>query len=102
MESFLTATCVHKNNPTGAALATVASNIPCTPVDAATELYGMEYPMDKLFLLHETFTEYVAFQPGDYLVAGGVTYAVKSVNAWAAQGGMSAYYHILVEKQSGS
>lgn len=102
LSAFLTATCTHKNNPTGGSLATVATGIACTPVDAAARVYSEEYPQEKLYLLHETFTEYTAFQPGDYLVVGSTTYAVKSVQAWGAQGGMGAYYHIYCELQSGS
>lgn len=101
--AFLTETCVHQNNPTGASLDTVASDIACTPID---KLLGREwqqsYPIEKLFLMRQTFTEYTAFVAGDLLVADSVTYAVSAVHDYDAQGGMSAYTHLILEEQSGS
>jgi len=102
MDAMLTETCTHKNNPTGAALATVASGIACTPLDALDRTWSQSYPIDKLFLMRQTFTKYTAFSAGDYLVADSVTYAVRAVHPYDAQGGMDKYYHLVLEFQSGS
>jgi len=102
MDNVLTETCTHKNNPTGAALATVASSIACSPIDPLDKTYSQAYPIEKLFLMRQTFTKYTAFAAGDHLVADSTTYAVKAVHPWPAQGSMDAYYHLILEQQSGS
>ena len=104
MDNFLTLTGVtHKNNPTGAAtLTTVSTTVVTTPIDPATRTPTQDYPIEKLYLLRECYTKYAAFVTGDFLVSGGVTYAVRAVWPWAAQGGMDSYYHIVLEQQLGS
>ena len=103
MDNFLTATCSHLNNPTGAATtSTVATGIACTPIDPASKVPSQDYPIEKLFLLKECFTKYAAFATGDFLVSGGITYAIRAVWPWAAQGGMDAYYHLILEVQLGN
>lgn len=100
MDSFLTQTCSHKNNPTGitSTLTTVATGIACTPLDPVSATPTQAYPIVKLFLMRETFTKYTAFAPGDYLTFGGVDYPVRAVHPWESQGGMDDFYHIIVEK----
>jgi len=102
VDNFLTETCTHKNNPTGAELVTVASGIACTPIDALARDWAQDYPTEKLYLMRQTFTKYTAFAAGEYLVADSVTYAVTAVHGYDAQGGMDAYYHLTLELQSGS
>lgn len=104
MDNFLTNTgVIHKNNPTGAATpSTVSSSVVTTPIDPASKVPSQDYPIEKLFLLKECFTKYTAFATGDFLVSGGVTYAVRAAWPWAAQGGMDAYYHLILEQQLGS
>ena len=100
---LLSETATHKNNPTGASLATVASGIACAPIDSIAQVYAQAYPFDKLFLMKQTFTEYAAFVAGDYLVADGVTYAVKAVHKWDSPGRYAGTGYILIlEQQSGS
>jgi len=101
MNNFLTETCTHKNNPTGASLATVATGIACTPIDPLDRTAHQDYPQEKLFLMKQVFTKYTAFSNGDYLVVGSTTYAVKAVHKYAAQGGMDAYYYLILEQQIG-
>lgn len=100
MDNFLTNTgVIHKNNPTGAATLTTVSNVVVTtPIDPASKAPSQDYPIEKLFLLKECFTKYTAFATGDYLVSAGVTYAVRAAWPWAAQGGMDAYYHLILEQ----
>jgi hypothetical protein len=99
LTSFMTATCEHRNNPTGASsTSSVATGIPITPIDPAGESAQQAYPTEKYFLLKECFTKYEDFEPGDFLVSGGVTYAVRAVMPWAEQGGMDAYTHLVLEK----
>ena len=86
----------------GAALATVDTGIACTPIDPLDRTWSQHYPIDKQFLMRQTFTKYTAFTAGDYLVADGVTYAVRAVHPYDEQGGMDAYYHLVLEFQSGS
>jgi len=102
MENVLTETCTHKNNPTGASLATVATDISISPIDPLDKGYSQQYPTDKLFLMRQCFTKYTAFAAGDYLVSDGTTFAVKAVHDWPAQGSMDAYYFLVLEYQSGS
>jgi len=102
VDNVLTATCTHKNNPTGAALATVASSIACSPIDPLDKQWSQEYPIEKQFLTRQCFTKYTAFVAGDQLISGSVTYAVKAVHPWPAQGSMDKYYHLILEQQSGS
>jgi len=100
---LLTETATHKNNPTGAALATVDMGIACAPIDSISQTYAQMYPIDRMFLMKQTFTEYTAFQPGDYLVADSVTYAVKAVHKWDGQGRYADTGYILIlEMQAGS
>ncbi len=102
MLSMLTETCTHKNNPSGSSLVQVATGIACTPIDPLSQDWRQSYPIEKQFLMAQSFTKYTAFVAGDYLVADSVTYAVKAVFPYDAQGGMDAYYHLTLEKQSGS
>ena len=107
MDNFLTLTgVVHKNNPTGAATpSTVSSSVVTTPIDPAGQAIGtarQEFPIEKLFLLKECYTKYSAFRTGDFLVSGGVTYAVRSAQKWSSQGGMDTYYALILEEQLGS
>lgn len=104
MDTFLTLTGVtHKNNPTGAAtLTTVSSTIVTTPIDPASKVPSQNYPIEKMFLLKECFTRYTAFATGDFLVSGGVTYAVRAVWPWTEQGGLDTFYHLILEQQLGS
>lgn len=102
MDTILTETCTHKNNPTGAALATVESGIEISPIDPLDKAYTQAYPMDKLFLMRQCFTKYTAFEAGDYLVSDSITFAVKAVHPWPAQGSLDKYYHLILEYQSGS
>ena len=102
MDNVLTETCTHKNYPSGASLVTVASSIACSPIDPLDKTYSQAYPNEKLFLMRQTFTKYTAFVSGDHLVADSVTYAVKAVHPYAAQGSLDAYYHLVLEQQSGS
>lgn len=104
MDNFLTLTGVtHKNNPTGAAtLTTVSTTVVTTPLDPASQAPSQSYPTEKFFLLRECFTKYAAFATGDFLVSGGVTYAVLAVHPWAAQGGLDTYYHLILEEKLGS
>ena len=99
---IFTETCTHKNNPTGAELATVASGIACAPIDPLAQNWVQAYPMDKLYLMRQTFTEYTAFEDGDYLVSGGITYAIKAVHPYEAMRKMPEYYHLTLEQVSGS
>lgn len=103
MDAFLTATCTHKNNPTGAAsLSTVQAGIACTPLDQASKLPSQAYPLEKMFLLREFFTKYTAFANGDYATFDGTDYPVRSVSFWGEQGGLDDYYHIIVELPYGT
>ena len=99
---FQAITVTHKNNPTGTTLATVQEDIYCTPIDQLDKTWGQSYPIDKLFLMRQTYTKYTAFQAGDYLVYDSVTYAVKVVHPYDAQGGFDAFYFLVLEWQSGS
>lgn len=103
-DSFFSLTgVIHQNNPTGAAtLTTVFSTVVTTPIDPASKVPSQDFPIEKLFLLKECFTKYPDFATGDYLVFAGVTYAVRAVWPWAAQGGMDAYVHLILEMQLGS
>jgi len=102
MDAMLTASCTHKNNPTGAALTTVASDISCTPIDPLDKTWSQAYPIDKLFLMRQCFTKYTAFEAGDYLVSDGTTFAVRAVHPWPAQSSLDKYYYLVLEYQSGS
>lgn len=104
-DRFLTVTGTHKNNPTGAAApSVVSSSVLLTPLDPPgfSDIPTQQYPTEKLFLMRETFTNYSAFATGDFLVVGGVTYAVRAVLPFAAQGEMEAFYRLIVEQQLGS
>jgi hypothetical protein len=100
LDSFLTNTGVtHKNNPTGAASASIVSTtVTTTPIDPASEAAQQAYPTEKLFLLKECFTKYTAFRTGDQLVSDGITYAVRFAGPWAAQGSLDAYTHLVLEQ----
>ena len=100
--AFATETCIHKSNPTGAELETIASDIACSPVDPLDKTWSQAYPQDKLFLMRQIFTEYAAFAAGDFVVVDSVTFAVKAVHPYDALGGLSTYYHLILEYQSGS
>lgn len=92
----------HKNNPTGTSLVTVQENIYCAPIDQLTREWAQRYPTEKLSLMRQTYTKYTAFAAGDYLVYGGLTYAVRVVHPYDAQGGLDAFYFLVLEEQSGS
>jgi len=99
---IFTETCTHKNNPTGAVLATVATGIACAPIDPLGQDWRQAYPIEKQFLMRQTFMEYTAFEDGDYLVSGGITYAVKAIHPYIEMRKMPAYYHLTLEQVSGS
>lgn len=102
----MAATCEHRNNPTGASTtSSVATAIACTPIDPAGQAIGtarQDFPTEKLFLFKECYTKYAGFATGDFLVSDGVTYAVRSAQKWAAQGGLDVYYALILEEQLGS
>ena len=103
LASFMTETCTHKNNPTGAAtLTTVQASIACTPLDSASVKPSEDYPIDKMFLLKEVFTKYTAFAKGDFIEVDSVEYPILAVHPWGVQGGLDAYYHIIAEEPYGS
>ena len=102
MINFLTATCTHKSNPTGSSLATIAANIACSPIDPVASAPVQDYPVERLYITRETYTKYVAFAAGDYLVSGSTTYAVKLVGKWTELDGLDTFYHLVLEEQSGS
>ncbi|KKN57471.1 hypothetical protein LCGC14_0561830 [marine sediment metagenome] len=80
----------------------MATGIACTPIDDMDRDWKQSYPIEKQFLLRQSFTKYTAFAAGDYLVAGGITYAVRAIHPYAAQGGLDAFTHLELEEQSGS
>lgn len=102
MDNVLTAICDHWNNPTGAELVEVETDIACSPIDPLDKTWTQAYPIEKQYLMRQSFTKYTAFVAGDYLVANSTTYAVKAVHPWPAQGSMDLYYHLILEQQSGS
>lgn len=102
MDNVLTETCTHKNNPTGAALATVDTGISISPIDPLDKTWSQAFPQDKLFLMRQCFTKYTAFAAGDYLVSDGTTFAVRAVHPWPSQSSLDKYYHLILEYQSGS
>jgi hypothetical protein len=67
-----------------------------------SRVYAQDYPFEKLFLMRQVFTKYASFNPGDYLVHSGTTYAVKAVHPYESQGSLDDYYLLIIEKQSGS
>jgi len=97
----LPALCDHWNNPTGALLVEVDTGIACSPIDPISPGSSLlqEYPTEKPYRLKQAFTLYTAFQPQDRLISGGVTYTVQTAHFYAAQDGMEAYYHILLEEK---
>ena len=96
-------TVTHKNNPSGAELVTVQEDIYCTPIDRLLgQQWLQDYPTNKQFLMRQTYTKYTAFQAGDYLVYDSVTFAIKAVHAYDAQGSFDAFYFLILEWQSGS
>lgn len=99
MDSLLTATAAHWNNPTGAAWELAAAGIECSPPDPLGLQEAQAYPVDKLFMARQVFTRYTACAAGDRLVIGATTYVVKAMHPWAAQGGMDKFYHIVVEEK---
>ncbi len=99
---FQSITVTHKNNPSGAELVTVQEDIYCTPIDKLSQDWLQEYPTDKQFLMRQVYTKYTAFQAGDCLVYDSVTFAVKVVHPYDAQGGFDAFYFLILEWQSGS
>ena len=96
---LLSETATHKSNPTGSSLATVATGIACAPIDSIAQTYAQAYPIDTLFLMKQTFTEYTAFVAGDYLVADSVTYTVKAVHKWDGMGRYAVTGYILILEQ---
>lgn len=99
---FQAITVTHKNNPTGTTLVTVQEDIYCAPIDRLSQDFQQSYPIDKLFLMRQTYTKYTAFQAGDFLTYDGLTYAVKVVHPYDAQGSFDAYTFLILEQQSGS
>lgn len=101
MNNFLTNTGVtHKNNPGGAASpSTVSTTVITSPIDPASKVPSQDYPIEKLFLLKECFTKYADFVTGDFLVSGGVTYAVRAVWPWPALGDLDTFYHLILEQK---
>ena len=100
---FMAILVVHKNNPTGLELVTVQEDIYCAPIDRLSQDWQQSYPIEKLFLMRQTFTKYTAFQPGDYLLDNNdLLYAVKVVHDYDAQGGLDAFSMLILEEQSGN
>lgn len=98
MDNFLTSTCTHKHNPTGAAILTeAATGIVCSPPDPVSATPSQDYPIEKLFLLREFFTKYAGFQPGDYATFSEVDYPIRAVHPWAALGGLDDFYRVMIE-----
>jgi hypothetical protein len=98
----MTATAEHRNNPTGAAAtSSVATGIAITPINplSNSNATAQDYPIEKLFLLRETFTAYTAFKSGDFLVSGGITYAIRAVHK--SEISLGAFYYLILEKQIG-
>jgi hypothetical protein len=71
-------------------------------VDPLDRTWAQAYPIDKQFLMRQLYTKYAAFAAGDRCIVGSTTYAVRAVHPYAAQGGMDAYYFLILEEQSGS
>lgn len=102
MDGFLTVTGTHKNNPTGAtSLTTVATGISISPLWPISigKTPIQDYPIEKFHLLREFYTKYTAFQTGDFLTVGNITYAIKSVLPWESSGSLDTFYQILAEVQ---
>lgn len=100
---FLAILVTHKNNPTGTSLVTVQENIYCSAIDQfSRNVWAQEYPTEKLHLMRQTHTKYTAFAAGDYLVHDGLTYAIRAIHPYDAQGGLDAFYSLVLEEQSGS
>lgn len=100
---FMAILVTHKNNPTGASLVTVQEDIYCAPIDRLSQDFQQSYPIEKMFLMRQTYTKYTAFQPGDYLLDdNSLLYAVKVVHDYDAQGGFDAFSMLILEEQSGS
>ena len=99
MDSMLTVMASHYQNPTGAVFALVSAAVTVTPADPLGTAEAQAYPLEKLHLLRQFYTKYTALAAGDRLVIGSVTYVVKAVHPWAAQGGMDAYVMAVLEKQ---
>lgn len=97
MNEYLTETCTHKRSD-GTTLTTIASGIAISPIDPMVAAEAQAYPLDKLYMARQCFTEYTAFQAGDQLIADSTTYIVKAVHPWAAQGSLSIYYHLVLEE----
>jgi hypothetical protein len=96
----MTATAEHRNNPNGAAAtSSVATGIEITPINSTSSLPTQDYPIEKLFLLRECFTAYTAFKSGDFLVSGGITYAIRAVHK--SEISLGAFYYLILEKQIG-
>jgi hypothetical protein len=103
MDKMLTATCTHQNKPTGAgSFVTVSAGISCTAADPLDRTWAQAYPTDKMLLMRQLFTKYAAFASGERCVVGSTTYVVSAVHPYAAQGGMDAFYFLILEEQSGS
>src|SRR5262245_59048658 len=100
LSESMTATAEHRNNPTGAAatssVATGSASAPTNPISSTSKGLGQDYPVEKLFLLKETFTLYTAFETGDYLVSGGVTYAVRA--AQKSEISLGVLYYLVLEE----
>lgn len=98
---FMVDTAEHRNNPTGAAsTSSVATGIAIVPINSTDRAPSQDYPIEKLFLLRETKTAYTAFQTGDFLVSGGVTYAVKAVVK--GDNALGEFYSLILEETLGS
>jgi hypothetical protein len=96
---LMTATAEHRNNPTGAAsTSSVATGIAITPLVPASAAPSQDYPIEKLFLLRETYTAYTAFRHGDFLITGGLTYAVQA--ALKTEASLGVFYHLILEERA--
>jgi hypothetical protein len=93
----MTATAEHRNNPTGAAAtSSVATGIACTPINPTSKVPSQDYPVEKLYLLKETFTAYTAAKSGDFWVSGGITYAIRA--AWKSEMDLGVFYYLILEE----
>lgn len=95
----MTGTAEHRNNPTGAAsTSSVATGIAITPINPISRAHTQDYPTEKLFLLRECFTAYTAFRSGDFLISGGLTYAIQA--AQPGRTSLGTFYYLVLEERA--
>lgn len=96
----MTATAEHRNNPNGSSASTssVASGIAITPLEPVSNALAQDYPIEKLYMLKQTFTHYTACRNGDFLVTGGVTYAVQASLKFSGE--LGTIYQLMLEERA--